>query len=438
MAQHRRARSPDRRRPRGRDLESAQGALSAGRPHQARSRALLPRGRRRRAARRRRPAERARALSERHRRRVLLPEARAGVAARLDRGRRRCSFPSGRTRRGSRAARRGGARVDGQPRLPRAASASGARRRSRSSRRAARRSRSGARRRVATGPRGRAAWCARRSTTSGSSAGRRRRARAACTSTCASSGAGRSTRCGARRWRWRARSSGARRRWRRASGGRKSATACSSTTTRTRRTARSPRAYSVRPTPDARVSAPLTWDEVDDVRARRLHAGDDAGALRGGRRSSRRRSTSTPCSLDALLELSARQEREGLGDAPWPPHYRKQPGEPPRVQPSRRRTPKHPLIEIGRAQQKDDALAGSSAGRRAIPRPPRISQPADVLVDAMRGRFHTWTRIRVNLQHVPEALRPAAGSARSRRRHARRLEQRQRCRPAAPKTFSSS
>jgi len=111
-------------------------------------------------------------------------------------------------------------------------------------------------------------------------------------------------------------------------------------------------------------------------------------------------------SLDALLELSARDEKEGLGDAPWPPQYKKQPGEPPRVQPSRRRTPIHPLIEIGRAHQKEDALAGLERWRARHPEAAAHLQPADVLVDAMRGRFRTWTRIRLNLQHVPEAMRP--------------------------------
>ena len=248
------------------------------------------------------------------------------VAAAVDRGRRRCSFPSGRTAEEVVPRDAAALVVDGQPRLPRAAPASGARRRSRSSRRAARRSRSGAGRRVAADPRRRRASCARRSTTSASSAGRRRPARAACTSTCASSGAGRSTRCAAPRSRSRARSSGARRRWRRASGGRKSATACSSTTTRTRRIARSPRAYSVRPTAGrARVGAARVGRDRR-LRARRLHAGDDAGAVRGRSAIGTPASTSMPCSLDALLELSARQEREGLGDAPWPPHYRKQAG----------------------------------------------------------------------------------------------------------------
>jgi len=129
-------------------------------------------------------------------------------------------------------------------------------------------------------------------------------------------------------------------------------------------------------------------------------------------------------SINALLELSARHEREGLGDAPWPPHYRKQPDEPARVQPSRRRAPKqadgsvpatpsgrrttkHPLIEIGRAEKKEDALAGLERWRARHSEAATHLTPADVLVDAMRGRFHTWTRIRVNLQHVPEPLRPS-------------------------------
>jgi hypothetical protein len=117
-----------------------------------------------------------------------------------------------------------------------------------------------------------------------------------------------------------------------------------------------------------------------------------------------------PCSLASLLELSARHEREGLGDAPWPPHYQKQPGEPARVQPSKRRTPKHPLIEIGRAQRKDDALAGLERWKLRHPEAAAHLAAHDVLVDSMRGRFHTWTRIRVNLQHVPVELRPAQES----------------------------
>jgi len=123
-----------------------------------------------------------------------------------------------------------------------------------------------------------------------------------------------------------------------------------------------------------------------------------------------------PCSLEPLLELSARQEAEGLGDAPWPPHYAKQPGEPPRVQPSRRkrgqagghrRVPTKPLLEIGRAAGKADALAGLERWKARHPEAAAHLQPADVLVDAMRGRSSTWTRVRVNLEHVPEGLRPA-------------------------------
>ena len=112
------------------------------------------------------------------------------------------------------------------------------------------------------------------------------------------------------------------------------------------------------------------------------------------------------CSLDRLLELSARHEKEGLGDAPWPPQYKKQAGEPARVQPSRKRTTKHPLIEIGRAAKKADALAGLERWRKRHPEAAAHLEPADILVDAMRGRFATWTRIRINLQHVPIELRP--------------------------------
>jgi bifunctional non-homologous end joining protein LigD len=173
-------------------------------------------------------------------------------------------------------------------------------------------------------------------------------------------------------------------------------------------------AYSVRPTADARVSAPLTWDEIESAEpadftlasmpARFAQLGDAHAAI-----------DRHPCSLELLLDLSARQEREGLGDAPWPPHYRKQPGEPARVQPSRtraasqnrnRRQSKHPLVEIARARKKADALAGLERWRARHPDAAAHLQPADVLVDAMRGRFQTWTRIRVNLQHVPEELRP--------------------------------
>ena len=165
-------------------------------------------------------------------------------------------------------------------------------------------------------------------------------------------------------------------------------------------------AYSVRPTPDARVSAPVTWEEIDSAEpgdftlasmpSRFAHIGDVHAAI-----------DRHVCSLVPLLELSARQERDGLGDAPWPPHYRKQAGEPARVQPSRRRQPTRPLIEIARARHKTDALAGLERWKTRHADAAAHLQPADILVDAMRGRFHTWTRIRVNLEHVPQDLRPA-------------------------------
>jgi DNA ligase D-like protein (predicted polymerase) len=165
-------------------------------------------------------------------------------------------------------------------------------------------------------------------------------------------------------------------------------------------------AYSVRPTPDARVSAPLHWDEVDAAEPGDFTLGTMPRrfAELGDRHAG---IDETPGSLEPLLEVSARHEREGLGDAPWPPHYRKQRGEPTRVQPSRARVAKHPLLEIGRAQRREDALAGLERWRSRHPEAAAHLEPADVLVDSMRGRFSTWTRIRVNLQHVPAGLRPA-------------------------------
>jgi bifunctional non-homologous end joining protein LigD len=95
-------------------------------------------------------------------------------------------------------------------------------------------------------------------------------------------------------------------------------------------------AYSVRAVPDARVSCPLEWEEVRDVDPGELTMETVPGRLR------RQGDPSAAIderhhSLEPLLELAARDEREGLGDAPWPPHFRKQKGEPPRVQPSRAR-----------------------------------------------------------------------------------------------------
>jgi len=113
---------------------------------------------------------------------------------------------------------------------------------------------------------------------------------------------------------------------------------------------------------------------------------------------------------DPFLELAAKQESEE-GDAPWPPHYKKQPGEKKRVQPSRSKTEerhaKHPLIVIAQAADKEDALAGLERWKAKHPDVSAKLGTDDVLVDAMRGRHKTWTRIRVNLRNVPEAERPA-------------------------------
>jgi DNA ligase D-like protein (predicted polymerase) len=152
-------------------------------------------------------------------------------------------------------------------------------------------------------------------------------------------------------------------------------------------------AYSVRPTADARVSAPLAWDEVDDCEpgdftlvtmpARFKQLGDRHAAI-----------DEHAGSLQPLLELF---DRQGLGDAPWPPYYSRK--QPPRT--------KLPLLQIARARRKEDSIAGLERWKQRHPEVTPHLQPADVLVDAMRGRYSTWTRIRVNLQHVPEALRPA-------------------------------
>ncbi|HEX2122455.1 MAG TPA: non-homologous end-joining DNA ligase [Thermoanaerobaculia bacterium] len=168
-------------------------------------------------------------------------------------------------------------------------------------------------------------------------------------------------------------------------------------------------AWSVRPTPDARVSMPLQWDEVAGVDpaaftlvtapARFAERGDASAGI-----------DDAAGSLEKLLALSAEQEAAGLGDAPWPPNYRKQEGEPPRVAPSKRkggRQPKQPLITVANAEHKEDALAGLERWKARHPEAAKLLAVDDVLVDAMRGRSSTWTRVRVNLRHVPEDQRPA-------------------------------
>lgn len=173
-------------------------------------------------------------------------------------------------------------------------------------------------------------------------------------------------------------------------------------------------AYSVRPLPDARVSAPLRWDEVEScdpadftvftMPQRFATVGDPHTDM-----------DKAPGILDPLLEMAARDEAQGLGDAPWPPHFRKMEGEPARVQPSRARSvaakkaprEKMPLITVANSQNKDAALAGLERWKARHPEAASHLAVDDVLVDAMRGRSSTWTRIRINLRHVPEDQRPA-------------------------------
>ena len=167
-------------------------------------------------------------------------------------------------------------------------------------------------------------------------------------------------------------------------------------------------AYSVRPLPDARVSTPLRWEEVADcdpadftvltVPKRFAEIGDPHEQM-----------DQYPCSLEKLLELAERDEAVGLSDAPWPPHFRKMEGEASRVAPSRaKKQPrvKLPLIVIANSPDKKAALAGLEKWKRKHRKVTKLLNAEDILVDSMRGRSSTWTRIRVNLQHVPEELRP--------------------------------
>jgi DNA ligase D-like protein (predicted polymerase) len=164
-------------------------------------------------------------------------------------------------------------------------------------------------------------------------------------------------------------------------------------------------AYSVRPSPDARVSTPLTWDEVE---------GSDPAAFTIATVPHRYADIGDPWagmddeagSLEALLRLAGEQEAAGMGDAPWPPHYEKGADEPPRVQPSKRRKTTVPVVEIARAKTKDEALEALERWKTRHPDVVAHLEPADVLVDAMRGRFTTWTRVRVRLSNVPANLRP--------------------------------
>ncbi|AWB96048.1 DNA polymerase domain-containing protein [Agromyces badenianii] len=150
-------------------------------------------------------------------------------------------------------------------------------------------------------------------------------------------------------------------------------------------------AYSIRPLPDARVSTPLDWNEVRGshpehftvatVLERFAERGDPAAGI-----------DETAGGLDALLELAER-----LGPAEKPPKSSDGSG---------RRTSTMPLIEIARANTKAEALEGLERWKARHPDVVALLHPADTLVDGMRGSSSLWYRIRVNLQHVPEARRP--------------------------------
>jgi DNA ligase D-like protein (predicted polymerase) len=177
-------------------------------------------------------------------------------------------------------------------------------------------------------------------------------------------------------------------------------------------------AWAVRPTPDARVSMPLEWDEVPTVDPAEftLVTAPKRFAERGDASAGIDESAGA---LGKLLELSAAQEAEGMGDAPWPPHYAKGEDEPRRVAPSRarkengaskgtgRRQSTQPLITVSKAQHLEDAMAGLERWKERHPQAAALLAVDDVLVDAMRGASSTWTRIRLNLRHVPEGERPA-------------------------------
>jgi bifunctional non-homologous end joining protein LigD len=230
-------------------------------------------------------------------------------------------------------------------------------------------------------------------------------------------------------------------------------------------------AYSVRPLPDARVSAPLAWDEVmtcdpadftvATMPSRFSNTGDPHAAM-----------NNAAGSLQSLLELAARDEASGLGDAPWPPHFAKGEKEGARVTPSRakkstsfgqqmgdgfgaqrfRRQTKnradaaiqgpgeagveHKAESVVAEMTSESAANQTPATRKArkstkplvivAQSPDRIAidgaleawkqrhaeaakdlQPADILIDRMRGAAYVWYRLRINLEHVPEDLRPA-------------------------------
>ena len=178
-------------------------------------------------------------------------------------------------------------------------------------------------------------------------------------------------------------------------------------------------AYSVRPTPDARVSFPLSWYDLADcdphdftlktvpkLFAKNGDAHEDIDAKK------------TTGSLDALLELADRQEREGHGDAPWPPHFERKEGEGKRVAPSRAKgaktsarsrapaRPNLPVIIVAKTKTKKEALAAVDRWKERHAKVAAKLAPEDVLVDAMRGRHTAWYRVRINLKNVPPDEHP--------------------------------
>ncbi|MGE0866993.1 MAG: DNA primase small subunit domain-containing protein [Kofleriaceae bacterium] len=172
-------------------------------------------------------------------------------------------------------------------------------------------------------------------------------------------------------------------------------------------------AYSVRPTPDARVSMPLSWDELlrCDPRDYTLRTVPAMFATRGDAHAGINDAAGV---LDGLLELAQRQESEGMPDAPWPPHFERQAGEAPRVAPSRAKhaaKPKReklPVIVIAQAKLKPEALAGLERWKARHPEVAALLAPEDVLIDTNRGRSSAWYRVRINLKNVPVEQRPPA------------------------------
>ena len=170
-------------------------------------------------------------------------------------------------------------------------------------------------------------------------------------------------------------------------------------------------AYSVRPLPDARVSTPLQWNEVEGSNPAdfTIFTVPERFAKIGNPHADM---DSYPGSLEKLLELADKDEAAGLGDAPWPPHFRKMASEGTRVAPSRAKSAakkpreKMPLIVVADSPDKAAALEGLERWKAKYAEAAGHLAVDDVLVDSMRGRSSTWTRIRINLRHIPEELRP--------------------------------